>query len=205
VEPAAGSGADWLSGGERRARTGRAHFEVGDAQALRFEGATFDHTLALLVMNFIPNHERAIAEIRRVTRPGGRVSACVWDYGEGMTSLRRFWDAAVALDPAIEPKDERHMMLCRAGELGDLWWKLGLVEVQEAALAIAQAFSSFADFWEPFTMGIGPAGAYVQTLSGERRRQLSSRLRERILQDRVDGPFVLRARAWGVTGEVPQP
>jgi len=121
----------------------RAHFEVGDAQALKFKDATFDNTLALLVMNFIPDPNKAIAEMRRVTRPQGVVSACVWDYDAGMQMLRFFWDEAVALDPAIEPKDERHMKLSRQGELGDLWRKAGLVNVKEQPLVINQAFSSF--------------------------------------------------------------
>jgi ubiquinone/menaquinone biosynthesis C-methylase UbiE len=77
------------------------HFEVGDAQALTFKDASFDDALALLVMNFVPDHNKAIDEMRRVTRPQGIVSACVWDYDAGMQMLRFFWDEAIALDPAI--------------------------------------------------------------------------------------------------------
>ena len=144
---------------QKNAKSTRAQFEVGDAQALKFKDASFDQTLALLVMNFIPDHNKAIAEMRRVTRPQGTVSACVWDYDAGMQMLRFFWDEAIALDPAIEPKDERHMKLSHQGQLGDLWKKAGLVNVQEAPLVIDQAFSSFNDYWEPFTKGAGPGGA----------------------------------------------
>ena len=94
---------------------GHARFEVGDAQALKFKDAAFDNTLALLVMNFVPDPNKAIAEMRRVTRPQGIVSACVWDYDAGMQMLRFFWDAATALDPSAEKMDEKHMPLCRAG------------------------------------------------------------------------------------------
>ena len=188
---------------QKNAKSARAQFEVGDAQALKFKDASFDQTLALLVMNFIPDHNKAIAEMRRVTRPQGTVSACVWDYDAGMQMLRFFWDEAIALDPAIEPKDERHMKLSRQGQLGDLWKKAGLVNVQEAPLVIDQAFSSFNDYWEPFTKGAGPGGAYVVSLSQDRRQQLEARMRKRLLGDRQDGPFTLTARAWCVRGDVP--
>ncbi len=184
-------------------RSGRLRFEVGDAQALRFDDASFDRTLALLVMNFIPDPVKAIAEMRRVTRPRGTVSACVWDYDAGMQMLRLFWDEAVALDPAIEPRDERHMKLSREGQLADLWRKAGLVDVRDHPLVIDQAFSSFDDYWAPFTDGAGPGGAYVVSLPDDRRRKLEARMRKRLLGDRQDGPFTLKAKAWCVRGEVP--
>jgi SAM-dependent methyltransferase len=173
-----------------------ARFEVGDAQALRFADASFDQAMALLVLNFIPDHEKALAEMRRVTRPGGTVSACVWDYGDGMESLRVFWDEAVALDAAASPKHERNMKLCREDALGALWRKAGLREVRQDALQIEQAFASFRDYWEPFLRGIGPGGAYVASLAEERRRALEKRLRGCF----PDGPFTLRARAWCAKG-----
>ena len=188
---------------QKNTKSARAQFEVGDAQALKFRDASFDQTLALLVMNFIPDHDKAIAEMRRVTRPQGTVSACVWDYDAGMQMLRFFWDEAIVLDPAIEPKDERHMKLSHQGQLGGLWKKAGLVNVQEAPLVIDQAFSSFNDYWEPFTKGAGPGGAYVVSLSQDRRQLLEARMRKRLLGDRQDGPFTLTARAWCVRGDTP--
>ena len=174
-----------------------ARFEVGDAQSLRFGDAWFEQAMAMLVINFIPDHEKALGEMRRVTRAGGVVSACVWDYGEGMESLRIFWDEAVSLDPAAAPKHERNMKLSRAGELGELWRKCGLDDVREEALVIEQRFSSFDDYWGPFLRGTGPGGAYVASLADERRRQLAARLRSRL----ADGPFTLKARAWCVRGK----
>ena len=181
----------------------RARFEVGDAQALRFEAAAFDQAMSLLVMNFVPDHQKAISEMRRVTRSRGVVSACVWDYNEGMQMLRFFWDEVVALDPAMAPKDERHMKLSREGQLGELWKAAGLVNVVEESLAIQQAYAAFEDYWGPFLKGAGPGGAYVVSLSEDRRRQLAARLRKRLLGDRGDGAFTLEARAWCVRGEVP--
>lgn len=178
----------------------RGAFEVGNAQALRFDQASFDHCMSMLVLNFIPDHEKALAEMRRVTRPQGVVSACVWDYAEGMQMLRVFWDEVVALDPAMEPKDERHMKLCREGQLGALWKKAGLVQVQERGVVIETAFASFDDYWDPFLAGVGPGGAYVASLSEERRRALEARLRKRLPGE---GPLALKARAWCVRGVVP--
>jgi SAM-dependent methyltransferase len=181
----------------------RSRFEIGDAQALRFNDASFDSTLSLLVLNFVADPGKAVAEMRRVTRPQGLVSACVWDYGAGMQMLRLFWDEAVAIDPEIEPKDERHMKLSHQGELGRLWRPAGFGNVKEEPLTIEQGYSSFNDYWEPFTRGAGPGGAYVASLSQERREQLAARLRKRLLGDRREGPFKLKAVAWCVRGQVP--
>jgi len=117
--------------------------------------------------------------------------------------LRFFWDEAVALDPAIEPKDERHMKLSREGQLAEVWKKTGLANVQEKPLVIDQAYESFEDYWGPFLKGAGPAGAYVVSLPEERRQQLEARMRKRLLGDRRDGGFALTARAWCVRGNVP--
>ena len=179
----------------------RASFQVGDAQAMKFADASFDSTMALLVMNFIPDHGKAIAEMRRVTRPQGTVSACVWDYDAGMEMLRFFWDEVISFDPKMESKDERHMKLSRQGQLAELWKKAGLVNVEEKALYINQDFSSFHDYWEPFLTGAGPGGAYVTSLPEARRQQLDSRLRTRILGNRQDGPFRLAGKAWCVKGQ----
>ena len=179
----------------------RARFEVGDAQTLKFADGSFDAAMALLVMNFIPDAGKAVLEMRRVTRPGGTVSACVWDYDAGMQMLRYFWDEVIALDPAMEPKDERHMKLSRKGQLGDLWRKAGLVNVEEQPLTIDQRYASFHDYWESFLKGAGPGGAYVVSLPEPKRKQLEERMRARLLKNGPDAPFTLKARAWCVKGQ----
>jgi ubiquinone/menaquinone biosynthesis C-methylase UbiE len=199
IDPSEG----FIAFARKNAKSPRARFEVGDAQALRFPDASFDQTMALLVMNFIPDHAKAIGELRRVTRPQGSVSACVWDYDAGMEMLRFFWDEVVALDPSMAPKDERHMKLTRQGQLGELWRKAGLVNVEERPLVIEQAYTSFLDYWEPFLKGAGPGGAYVVSLPEARRQNLEARMRARLLGERQDGPFVLKARAWCARGQVP--
>jgi ubiquinone/menaquinone biosynthesis C-methylase UbiE len=200
IDPSEG----FITYARKNAKSGRVRFEVGDAQSLPFKDSSFDQTMALLVMNFIPDHTKAIDEMRRVTRAQGVVSACVWDYNAGMEMLRFFWDEVVALEPAMAPKDERNMKLSRQGQLAELWKKTGFVAVQERPLVIEQAYTSFNDYWEPFLKGAGPGGAYVVSLTDENRRQLETRIRKRLLGNREDGSFVLKAQAWCVRGEVPK-
>jgi len=197
--------AAFIDHARKNARSSRVKFAVGDAQDLGYGDASFDHAMALLVMNFVPDQGKAVAEMKRVTRPDGIVSACVWDYGDGMESLRLFWDEAVTLDPNASSKHERNMKLSRSGELGALWRQAGLSDVRETSLVIDQAFSSFGDYWAPFLKGTGPGGAHVGALSEERRADLEARLRRRLLGDQYDGPFTLKARAWCVRGHVPKP
>lgn len=180
----------------------RVRFEVGDAQHLQFEDASFDSTMSLLILNFIPDPEKALTEMTRVTRSGGTVAAAVWDYGDGMEMLRAFWDEAIALAPDADAKDERHMPLSRTGELAELWHRHHLQNVSETALTIETTFSSFDDYWSPFLALQGPAGAHVATLSASDRELLRLRLRRRLLGDRPDGSIALRARAWAVRGAV---
>jgi SAM-dependent methyltransferase len=186
-----------------KAGTERVRFVVGDAQRIEAKDAAFDRVLSLLVMNFIPDPAKAIREMSRVTRPGGVVAAAVWDYDDGMQMLRIFWDEAVAMDPAVASRDERHMPLSRKGQLADLWRAHGLVDVQESALTISMTFASFEDYWNPFVGGQGPAGAYVKSLDDSRRERLKSRLRQRLLAAGSDQPFTLEGRAWAAKGTVP--
>lgn len=199
VDPAA----PYVAFAQSRVVTDRVQFVVGDAQALQFADRSFDRVLSLLVMNFIPDHAKALREMRRVTRPNGVIAAAVWDYGDGMEMLRIFWDAAVAADPAVAASDERNMPLCKRGQLSALWRAEGLLQVEEQPLTIEMRFASFDEYWTPFLGGQGPAGAYVAKLSAPDRDALRIRLRKRLLVDGADRPITLRARAWAVKGTVP--
>jgi SAM-dependent methyltransferase len=178
-------------------------FEIGDAQRLRFGDATFDHTVSLLVVNFIPDVRKALGEMRRVTKSKGTVAAAVWDYGEGMEMLRTFWDEAVALAPSSAAQDERNMPLCRRGDLAALWREQGLRDVVEEGLTIETRFARFDDFWTPFLEKQGPAGAYAASLSAEDREALRLRLHRRLLGAGPDRAIVMHARAWVVRGTIP--
>lgn len=181
----------------------RVGFEVGDAQELRFPDAAFEASLSLLVFNFIPDAGKALGEVRRVTKAGGRIAAAVWDYGAGMRMLRVFWDAAVSLDARAEQRDEKHMPLCRAGELTSAWKQAGLESVYEQPLDITMQFESFADYWDAFLLGQGPAGAYVRSLDRAQVEALRGEVRRRLSLSADDAPFVLAARVWSVRGTVP--
>jgi len=181
---------------------GRARFEIGDAQQLHFASASFENCLSLLVFNFIPDNRKALREVSRVTKPGGCLAAAVWDYGAGMRMLRIFWDAASAVDPSAAKADESRMPLCRAGELGELWRQGGLDRIEERPLEITMQFRSFADYWDPFLLGQGPAGAYLRSVDADRRRAMRADVIRRLHLSSENTPFSLPARAWAVRGFV---
>jgi len=181
----------------------RASFQVGDAQQLHFCDASFDASLSLLVFNFIPDPGKALREVRRVTKAGSRISAAVWDYGAGMRMLRVFWDAAVSIDARAERLSEKHMALCRHGELSQLWKRGGLENVHEQPLEIAMRFESFADYWDAFLLGQGPAGTYVRSIDLDRLQVLRGDVKRRLSISGEGVPFGLSARVWSVRGTVP--
>lgn len=182
----------------------RISFQVGDAQQLRFPDATFDASLSLLVFNFIPDPKKALMEVRRTTKPGGWISAAVWDYGVGMRMLRVFWDAATSIDPKAEALDEKHMLLGREGQLSNLWRQGGLVDIREKPLDISMRFKSFVDYWDAFVLAQGPAGAYLRSLDRDTLQALRDEVRRRLDVSEDNSPLVLPARAWSVRGTVPK-
>jgi SAM-dependent methyltransferase len=181
----------------------RVRFHVADAQDLQFPDATFVAGLSLLVFNFIPDPAKALREMRRVTQPGSWISAAVWDYGGVMQMLRAFWDGAAAVDARAEKHDEKHMPLCRAGELSHLWQHAGLENVHEQALDITMRFDSFADYWDPFLLGQGPAGAYLRTVPKNAREEVRAAVKRQLSLNSESEPFGLPARVWAVRGSVP--
>jgi SAM-dependent methyltransferase len=178
----------------------RVGFEVGDAQALQAASATFDAVVSGLVLNFVPEPDRAVSEMVRVARPGGTVAAYVWDYAEGMQMMRHFWDAAVALDPSAQELDEgRRFPLCRPEPLTDLFQTTGLEKVEVRAIDVPTVFRDFEDYWSPFLGGQAPAPGYAMSLSQEQRAALRERIRAD-LPTNSEGEHHLIARAWAVRG-----
>jgi SAM-dependent methyltransferase len=180
----------------------RVGFEVGDAQSLPFADGEFDAAIAGLVLNFVPEPGRALAEMARVVRPAGTVAAYVWDYAGRMQLMRYFWDAATALDPAAVSLDEgRRFPLCQAQPLSALFEQAGLEEVSVTAIEVPTRFRDFDDYWSPFLGGQGPAPSYVASLPEAKREALRERLRA-ALPAQDDGAIALVARAWAVRGRV---
>jgi SAM-dependent methyltransferase len=183
-----------------RVKDPRVRFDIGDAQALRADSATFDAAVAGLVLNFVPEPGKAVAEMARVTRPGGTVAAYVWDYAEGMQMMRHFWDAAGALDPEARELDEgRQFPLCNPEPLADLFRRKGLGEVEVRAIEVPTVFRDFDDYWSPFLGGKAPAPAYAMSVSQERRAELRDRIRAN-LPTNAEGEHHLTARAWAARG-----
>ncbi|HEX2104949.1 MAG TPA: class I SAM-dependent methyltransferase [Solirubrobacteraceae bacterium] len=185
-----------------RRRVPDARVEVAAAESLPFADGSFDHALAQLVVNFMTDPPAGVGEMRRVTRPGGTVAAAVWDYAGEMTLLRRFWDAAITLDPSAADLDEgRCMPHCTPAELGALWAAVGLAGTQVVPAVVGAAYDDFEDLWRPLELGVGPSGAYAASLPPEAREALKAELRRRLGIE--DGrPFRLSARAWIATGRV---
>lgn len=175
-------------------------FGVADARALPFGAGAFDVAVSGLVLNFVPEPERALAELRRVVRAGGTVAAYVWDYAGEMQLMRRFWDAAMELDPAARTLAESlRFALCSPPVLRERFEGGGLRDVEVRAIDAPTVFLDFDDYWEPFLGGQGPAPAYAVSLDEERRARLRERLRA-TLPARPDGSIPLIARAWAVRG-----
>ncbi len=176
--------------------------EIAAAEALPFPDSEFDAVLSQLVVNFMSDPQAGLREMRRVIRPGGTVAAAVWDYAGEMILLRRFWDAAVALDPLARDRDEGvSMPFCTSQALGDLWSAAGLAGVRVSAATVAADYDGFADLWQPLERGVGPSGAYASALPPERRRALAAELQQRLGVG--DEPFRLTARAWIAVGTEP--
>ena len=180
----------------------RVTFERGNALDLPYSQGSFDHSLSMLVLMFIPEPEKAVHAMRRVTRPGGTVAACTWDrVGLEMTAL--FWEEALKLDSDAETRAERPRRLNQPGQLAAMWRAAGLHHVEETTLEISTDFSSFADYWQPFLGGVGPHGVYVADLSAQRRDTLRDAIRKRLLGHGPDRSFSLQAKALAVRGAVP--
>jgi SAM-dependent methyltransferase len=187
VEPSesfAAAARAWLPGADVR---------LSPAEQLPFPDAAFDAALAQLVVHFMADPVAGLREMGRVTRPGGVVAACVWDHGGGRGPLTAFWQAARDLDPAAP--DESELAGVREGDLARLFAQAGLGRAHVTTLTVGVRHASFEQWWEPFTLGVGPAGAYLASLDPERRRALRERCRCLLPSD----PVEISATTWAAT------
>lgn len=179
----------------------RLTFDVGDALALPYPDSSFDRAFSLLVLQFIPEARKAVEEMRRVVRPGGTITAAVWDGYSGLPSSRILWDVAGVLDRTLERPSFRS--LDAPGEMKELWLDLGLRDVEQVSLLTHMEFQSFEDYWAPFGSGEGPVGQYVVGLPEENRDVLKEQVRRAYVANRPDGPRSMVAVAWACRGTVP--
>ena len=162
------------------------------AEELAFPDAAFDLVLAQLVVHFMADPVAGIAQMARTAVPGGVVGANVWDNGGGKGPVDAFWAAVRTLDPSVP--DETHLPGVADGHLAQLFSQAGLEDVTSTALTVRVHHDSFEDWWRPFTLGVGPAGAYVATLDDSTRARVRDTCRESL----PEGPFATTATAWTV-------
>ena len=195
VDPSAA----FVGAARERSPASAVRFELGDAQGLPLPDGAVDASFACLVLNFVPDSARAVAEMRRVTRPGGIVAACVWDYGGGMGMLRELWDAAASLHLDAGDLDERRMPLGQRHALARLLGDAGLEVVTDGEVVVKARFSSFDDYWDPFLGGQGSGGRFVTSLPEASRARLRDELHRRL----GNSAFELPLRAWVAAAAVP--
>jgi len=184
----------------------RIRFEQGDGCSLRFPDASFDRALSMLVLpSVVPEPRQMIAEMRRVTRPGGVVAAAFWDSPGGSPSQRMLWDTAAAIDDAAAEARDRTMgrPIYAPGAMARMWAEVGLTEIDQRSLMIRMDFTDFADYWQPYVSGEGALGAYVADLDAARRDRLEHQLRSAYLTGRPDGERSFVAVAVSCRGVVP--
>jgi SAM-dependent methyltransferase len=167
----------------------------GSAEALPYPDATFDLVLAQLVVHFMSDPVRGVAEMARVATPGGTVAASTWDFAGGRAPLSLFWRVARELDPDVH--DESDEAGARAGDLERIFREAGLRDVRAGELTVRLPYRDADDWWQPYTLGVGPAGAYVAGLDAARRDEL----RRRCAAELGDGPGVIEATAWVAVAE----
>lgn len=179
-----------------RARNPGVDVRLAGAERLPFDDRTFDATLAQLVVHFMSDPVAGLVELARVTREGGTVAACVWDHAGRHGPLSLFWKVVHDVDP--DAIGESNLAGAREGQLAGLFAEAGLRAIESTILSADLELPSFDDWWEPFTGGVGPAGAYVAALDEARRAELRERCRALL----PEGPFLMPARAWAARGQV---
>jgi SAM-dependent methyltransferase len=177
-----------------RARFPDVEVRQASAEQLPFADDGFDLALAQLVVHFMSDPVAGLTEMARVTRPGGLVGACVWDHAGGAGPLSLFWQAVADLDP--QAADESGLAGARQGQLAELFELAGLGQVESSTLTVRSGFAGFSDWWQPFTLGVGPAGSYVGRLADQQREQLAARCAQLL----PPAPFEIEASAWTAFG-----
>ena len=172
------------------------HVDVrqASAEALPFEDGQFDVALAQLVVHFMADPAMGLSEMRRVVRHGGVVAACVWDHAGGHSPVADFWRVVVALDPVAQTEAELNG--AREGHLAELLRDAGLQDVRDTVLSAEVEYDSFDEWWQPYTEGVGPAGAYLAALPPERRDAVRLGCKDLLGAP----PFTVSGRAWAARG-----
>ena len=197
---------DYVAFARKAVASPRAQFEVGEAESMPFPDKTFDAALALLVLQDFSDPAQAVREMARVTRPGGVVAACLWDFAEGLPMLSLLWQAAeaVAPDAVALKRANQPFQHASVNDLEALWRCCALCNIAPDTLELRMQFSSFDDYWQPFLGGSTPSSAFAAAVNAQTGGALARVLRDKIAGAQPDGSFVLPARAWAIRGTTQQ-
>ncbi|MEI9407513.1 class I SAM-dependent methyltransferase [Mesorhizobium salmacidum] len=195
----------FVEAARRRNTDPRIEIKQADATALPFADNAFDRALALLVLHFVPEAGKAVAEMHRVTRPGGVVAAVVWDHLGGMAGMRMMIDTVAALSEGGRQLRSRYCFqpMMQPGEMKRTFIEQGLADVTETELMIRMDYQDFADYWAPISAGEGPLGKYMTTLEAAERERTEAAVRDAYQAGRPDGPRSFANVAWACRGVVP--
>lgn len=192
----------YLAEARRTITDQRASFGLADATVLPWDESSFDATVSGLVLNFVPDHRGMVSEMARVTKPGGKVAAYVWDYARGMQMMRHFWDVAISVNPLDSTLDQAERFpICQPGPLESLFQNAGLTLVSVTAIDIEMLFRDFEDYWGPFLGKQGAAPTYLASVDADTREHIRNLLQSRLVPA-PDGSIAMTARAWAVQGTV---
>ncbi|MFS2180439.1 methyltransferase domain-containing protein [Rhizobium pisi] len=182
----------------------RITIQQADACALPFEDNSFDRALSLLLLHFVPEAGKAVAEMARVVRPDGIVAAAVWDHYGGMSGMRMMWDTVVMLDENALPLRRRYCFqpMTQPGEMKQNFLAQGLADVEETSLLIRMDYLSFDDYWGPIAAGEGPLGKYIAGLEPGKRQSIDAAVRAAYEAGEPDGPRSFASVAWACRGRV---
>jgi SAM-dependent methyltransferase len=180
-----------------RSRNPGVDVREGVAEQLPWPDSRFDAAVSSLVIGFMSDPDQGIREMARVCRAGGTVAVCMWDIRSGgMTMLRVFWDAARSVDATAV--GEGLMAGTSEGDIAGRFGKAGLEDVVDGSLTAHADYATFEDFWEPFELSVGPAGAFLASLPQQQRTAVREACRDLL----PSGSFTLEARAWYARGVI---
>jgi len=199
--------AQFVAAARERNSDPRINIQRGDGSSLQFSDGQFDRALSMLVLHFVPDADRAVAEMRRVVRPGGVAAATVWDNFGGQPGIRMFWDTLAAIEPQADVRRSAFLIIPtnRPQELANSFSKAGFVDVTESELSVRMEFANFDDYWIPLMAGQGTQAAYLESPPGETRQRIMTAVRNAYLAGQPDGPRSFVSVAWAARGTIPRP
>jgi len=192
----------FVAAAKSRNADARVVIQQADATALPFEDRSFDRPMALLVLHFVPEAAKAIAEMCRVVRPGGVVAAVVWDHLGGMTGMRMVLDTVAALSEAGRQLRSKYVFqpMTQPGEMRQAFIEQGLEQVEQDQLLLRMDYENFDEFWAPFSAGEGSIGKFVGTLGRDELGRVTAAVRDAYEAGRPDGPRSFASLAWACRG-----